>query len=152
MPQSCFKVYVHIVFHIKRRSPSIDVYDRPNLHTYISELFKQHQCSPIIINGVGDHVHCLVTLGRMAKELANIVGEVKRRSSIWLKNLSPSYKHFYWQGGYGVFSIAYKDLQPVINYIKNQEEHHKQTSTFDEMKQLYLKNGGEVDPTHFFSE
>ena len=145
MAQSLSKILLHVVFHKKRSSPEIKAEDRSQLFVYLSKLLEQESCNTIIINGVADHVHCLIALERTAGNIANIIGSIKRKSSIWLKTISPHYRNFYWQGGYGIFSIAHKDLQVLFQYILNQEQHHMSINTYDEMLRLCRKNGAEVD-------
>ena len=67
--------------------------------------------------------------------------EVKRTSSGWVKELSPKLANFHWQGGYGAFSVSQSDLQEVIRYIENQEEHHKRV-TFQDEYRAFLKAYG----------
>ncbi len=146
MAQSLSKILIHVVFHKKRSSPEIRQADRSQLYVYLSKLLEQESCNAIIVNGVADHVHCLIALERTAGNIANVIGSIKRKSSMWLKTISSYYKDFYWQGGYGVFSIAHKDLQVLFQYILNQEKHHMAVSTYDEMIRLCRKNGAEADP------
>lgn len=80
-------------------------------------------CSPIIINGPGDHVHALFTLGKTVA-IADVVEDLKRSSSKWIKTLGSDYLGFYWQRGYGVFSVSVSNLGSAKKYILNQEEHH----------------------------
>lgn len=152
MSQSYFQVYLHVVFHVKSRYVQIDELDRPKLHMFMVEAFKKHHCYSKIINGVGDHVHCLLGIGRTSKDLSSIIGEVKRRSSLFLKGLSSRYRMFYWQGGYAAFSLAHKDCPAVYNYIATQDEHHRRVSSLSEMMRLCEKNGLSFDAEQFLNE
>jgi putative transposase len=85
MPQSLAKILVHTVFSTKERRPfPRDENLRAELHAYLGDILKQHDCQPIVIGGVADHVHILSTLARTS-DAATMVKEVKRGSSLWLK-------------------------------------------------------------------
>ena len=65
-----------------------------------------------------------------------MVKEVKRGSSLWLKNKGPDLRQFAWQNGYGIFSIGFSQLASVHDYIERQEEHHRKVSFQDEFRLL----------------
>ena len=89
------------------------------------------------MGGVEDHVHILC---RHSKNIAvaAFLGELKRDSSKWVKQQDTCLADFHWQGGYGAFSIGYSQVNDLINYIENQEAHHK-TKTFQEEYRELLK-------------
>src|SRR5204863_1620267 len=106
MAQSLAKILVHTVFSTKDRRPFLrDRALREELHRYLGGILTNHDCQPIIVGGVEDHVHLLFALSRTC-EPAEIVKELKRGSSIWLKTKSPDLRIFAWQNGYGIFSIG----------------------------------------------
>src|SRR5438445_2982269 len=85
MPQSLAKILVHTVFSTKDRRPFLrDKSHREELHRYLGGILTNHDCQPLIIGGVEDHVHILSTLARTC-QAAEMVKEVKRGSSLWLK-------------------------------------------------------------------
>ena len=138
MAQSLSKMIVHTVFSTKDRHPFLrDQPLREELHRYIGGILTNLDCQPIIVDGVDDHVHMLSTLSRTC-EAANLVKEVKRGSSIWLKTKKPDLHQFAWQNGYGIFSIGYSQVETVRNYIAGQEEHHRKISFQDEFR-AFLK-------------
>jgi hypothetical protein len=71
--------------------------------------------------------------------VADLVKELKRSSAIWLKANDPQYSDFSWQSGYGIFSIAFSQIEAVRTYISNQEEHHRTMSYKDEVLALLKK-------------
>jgi REP element-mobilizing transposase RayT len=88
MPQSLAKILVHTVFSTKDRRPFLR--DRPfreELHRYLGGILANHGCQPLLVGGVEDHVHILSTLARTC-QAAEMVKEVKRGSSLWLKSRS----------------------------------------------------------------
>ena len=138
MPQSLSAVYGHLIFSTKERRPFLrDSIKRSELHAYIGGVSKQLDCVPILIGGVQDHVHVLARIGRTIAH-ADWVKELKRVSSLWLKQQGPDYSEFQWQAGYGLFSVSQSNLDPVQEYIANQEEHHRKL-TFQEEFRLFLQ-------------
>ena len=137
MPQSLVKNYVHIVFSTKNRQPFIDQSIKEELHAYLGGTCKELGCPVLAVGGVEDHVHILCTLSRNMA-LSELVGKVKANSSKWIKTKGEQYANFYWQNGYGAFSVNPTETEVVIKYIQNQEEHHKKR-TFQEEYRLFLK-------------
>lgn len=131
MAQSLCKIYLHIIFHVKTTSPTIDVEYLERLHSYIGSLVNTTGCQVLCVGGTEDHVHALVMFSK-TETVAHVVEEMKRNSSRWIKKFSPSYEKFAWQGGYGVFSVSQSQVDTMVAYIKNQVEHHKKQSFRDE--------------------
>jgi putative transposase len=145
MPQSLAKILVHTVFSTKDRHPFLrDKLLREELHRYLGGILTNLDCQPIIIGGVEDPVHILSTLSRTSAA-AEMVKEVKRGSSLWLKTKSPDLKDFDWQNGYGVFSIGNSQVEVVRNYIAGQEEHHRKVSFQDEFREFLKRYEIEYD-------
>jgi REP element-mobilizing transposase RayT len=145
MPQSLARILVHTVFSTKDRRPFLrDAAVREELHRYLGGILANHDCQPIIVGGVADHVHLLSTLSRTGTP-AEMVKEVKRGSSLWLKTRSPDLQEFAWQNGYGIFSIGASQVEAVRRYIGGQEEHHRRMSFEHEFRQLLRRYGIEFD-------
>lgn len=145
MPQSLAKLLVHIVFSTKERRPFLN--DRPlrdELHAYLGGILTNLDCPPLIIGGVADHVHLLTTLAR-TRAAADVVKEVKRGSSIWLKTATPSLAQFAWQTGYGIFSIGASQIPAVRRYIAGQEQRHRRITFQDEFRTLLARYEVEYD-------
>ena len=137
MPQSLAKILVHTVFSTKERRPFLrDVKLRDELHHYAGGILKKLDCQPVIVGGVEDHVHLLASLSRTC-QVAEMVKEVKRGCSLWIKERDPGLRDFAWQTGYGVFSIGFSQIEEVRKYITTQEEHHRKVSFQDELR-LFL--------------
>jgi putative transposase len=106
VPQSLAKILVHTIFSTKDRRPFLrDKSIRDELHRYMGGILTNLDCQPIIIGGVEDHVHLLCALSRTCNA-SEMVKEVKRGSSLWLKSKSPELAEFAWQNGYGIFSVG----------------------------------------------
>jgi len=145
MPQSLAQIYVHIVFSTKHRQPFLtDKKLRDECHAYLAGTCKRRGSTSIIVGGVADHVHILCTLSR-EESVSVLVRELKRESSKSLKEKSPALRNFYWQAGYGAFSVSPAHVAVLKQYIRNQEEHHRQESFQDEFRRLLRKYGVEYD-------
>ena len=137
MPQSLSKVYVHITFSTKHREKFIDETIQERLFEYLGGICKGLECYPVQIGGYLDHVHILCTLSRKITQ-AMLLEQLKKESSKWIKTIHLNYAKFYWQNGYGIFSVNPTEIQTVTQYIQNQKEHHK-TRTFQEEFRAFLK-------------
>lgn len=104
MPQSLIKNYIHIIYSTKNRMPLIDENIEDELHFYIGGICKNLQCNPIVVGGYKDHVHILCLLSKKIA-LMKLLEEIKSHSSKWIKTKGKAYDGFYWQSGYGAFSI-----------------------------------------------
>jgi len=136
MPQSLAKILLHTVFSTKERRPFLrDRGLREELHRYLGGILSQLDCQPIIVGGTEDHVHLLSVLSRTCQP-AEMVKEVKRGSSLWIKGRDPTLGDFCWQNGYGIFSIGFSQMTDVRDYIARQEAHHRKASFQEEFRAL----------------
>jgi putative transposase len=140
MSQSFVKFYSHIVFHTKNNINSIREEIEDELYSYIGGILKSYKSLPIQIGGTSDHLHILCTLPKTIS-LADLVEQVKKSSSKWIKSKGLEYTNFYWQDGYGGFSVSNSQLDVVINYIRNQKTHHHKFKFIDEYKRLLDEYG-----------
>ena len=136
MPQSLSKILLHVVFSTKERRPFLrDHTLRDEMHKYIGGILKERDCPPIVVGGVEDHVHVLCALARTCAP-AEMVKEMKRSSSLWIKSRCSEERDFAWQHGYGIFSIGYSQLEDVRRYIAEQEQHHAKVTFQEEFRRL----------------
>ena len=136
MPQSLAQIYLHIVFSTKYRVPFLaDRALREESHTYLGGTCRNLDSPSLIVGGVEDHVHVLCRLGKVWS-VSELVRELKRESSKWLKEQSSDLSSFFWQGGYGAFSISPGHVKGLTDYIANQEEHHKKETFQEEFRRL----------------
>ncbi|RZK11771.1 MAG: IS200/IS605 family transposase [Flavobacterium sp.] len=127
MPQSLSYNYMHLVFSTKNREPNIHTDIEQKLYEYMAGICKNLESTAIQIGGYTDHIHILFLLSKKIT-LIKFVEEVKKSSSKWIKTQGTQYSNFYWQGGYGAFSVNPKQVEIVKNYILNQKEHHSKKS------------------------
>src|SRR5687768_7415821 len=131
MAQSLSRLWTHLIFSTKHRYPFLaDKIIRAEMHAYLAHMFRTHGCETHIVGGVDDHVHALFALTR-THPIATVIKEVKRTSSIWIKQTSRKFSKFHWPGGYAAFSVSQSNLAKAIRYSENQEEHHKRMSFQD---------------------
>jgi REP element-mobilizing transposase RayT len=130
MSQSLSKVYVHITFSTKNRYPFIDDNIKEELWNYIGGICKALECEPLRVGGHNDHIHICCLLSKKMTQI-KLLEEVKKESSKWIKTKDKKYSKFYWQDGYGIFSVNPYEVEKVVKYIENQHEHHKKC-TFKE--------------------
>jgi REP element-mobilizing transposase RayT len=102
------------------------------------------ECPVLQVGGVADHVHILCRLGKTIA-IPELLAGLKRESSKWAKQRDKSLGAFYWQDGYGAFSVSPSHVEPLIAYIKNQVEHHHHESFQDEFRRRCKKYRVELD-------
>ena len=107
-------------------------------HSYLAGILNKRGAAAILVGGTSNHVHILCLQSK--KELIRkTIGEIKRASTLWLKDKSPLLSKFHWQNGYGVFSVRESNVEIVRKYILTQEEHHKISSYEDEFRSFLKK-------------
>jgi putative transposase len=144
MAQSLAKLYVHLIFSTKNRQPNLADDIRPDLHDYFGGILRDLACPAIEVNTEPDHAHILLLLARTAT-LSEVVANVKRGSTTWLKSHGGAYSEFHWQAGYGAFSVSQSALVEVRAYIRNQREHHRRLSFQDEFRAFLRRHGVAFD-------
>lgn len=149
MGQSLVKNYVHITFSTKYRVRSIREDIQEELFSYLGGICKNLECYPIQIGGYLDHVHILCNLSKKIA-LMKLLQEVKSHSSAWMKTKGEDLKNFYWQDGYGAFSVNPREVEIVKKYIQNQKEHHSKKSYQDELRAFLKKYEVEYDERYIW--
>ena len=138
MPQSLSSILVHLIFSTKNREPFISTAIEQELHPYMAKIFRELRSPSLTIGGTDDRVHILFSLGRTI-EVAELVKEVKSESSKWIKSKGKEFENFYWQRGYGAFSIGQSQVTAVKRYIARQKVHHQRVTFQDEYRK-FLKS------------
>jgi REP-associated tyrosine transposase len=144
MPQSLVKNLLHLAFSTKNRQPSIPKEHSAGLFAYMAGICKSWDSPALIIGGVEDHVHLLISLSKNYA-LKKTVEEVKKGSSKWMKSDGPRNPNFYWQAGYGAFAVSCSNASAVKRYLERQEAHHKKMTFQDELRALFRKHEIEFD-------
>ena len=142
MGQSLAQIYLHVVFSTKLSKPYLQNRDlQAELHAYLAGACRNLDSPSLQIGGIEDHVHVLCQLSKTIS-ISELVRELKRESSKWLK---PTIATFQWQQGYGAFSVSPSHVDGLKDYIRNQQEHHTTETFQDELRRLLRKYGVEFD-------
>ena len=145
MANTFVKNDLHIIFHTKAQSTDVLDNDLARLHQYIGGIVKGLGAVLIEVGGTNDHVHLICSLPK-TMALADFMRTVKTESSRWIKSLNQHYYGaFAWQEGYAAYSVSTSVLPKVIQYIRNQQEHHKVRTFMDEYKAFLKANGIDYD-------
>lgn len=145
MSQSLSNLIVHLVFSTKHRKPFLrDESLRDEMNRQLGGTSKTLECPPVVVGGVEDHVHILARQARTIT-VADWVKELKRVTSLWIKERDTKLRDFQWQAGYGAFSVSQSNADEVVKYIKDQKEHHKHFDFQTEYRELLERHGIEYD-------
>jgi REP element-mobilizing transposase RayT len=127
---------------------TIDCSNAKQLFSYIGGIIKNKNSHLYRINGVENHLHILTGI-HPSIALADFIRDLKVSSSVWMKNsgLFPLFSG--WSDRYGAFTCSYSDAGDIIEYIKNQQEHHKKEVFEDEYRNLILLSGISIDEKYF---
>ncbi len=132
------QIYIQVVFAVHGRENLIKNEGRDDLYKYITGIVKNHEQKLIVIGGISNHIHILLSI-KPNIALSDLVREIKANSSRFVTERKFVKGKFYWPEGFGAFSYSYSQLDAVVRYIENQEEHHAQKSFKDEYSG-FLKN------------
>ena len=145
MSQSLSNILIHIVFSTKDRAPFLRDPDiRSQMHAQLGGTSKSLNCPTLIVGGVEDHIHLLARESRTIA-LSDWVKELKRVTSIWIKEMSPQFETFAWQAGYGAFSVSQSQSGRVVKYILEQERHHRKKDFKTEFREFLERHEIEYD-------
>jgi putative transposase len=134
------RLIYHLVWSTKHRHPAFFGDDRRAMHAYLYGILKAKDCHVFRIGGVEDHVHILLAVHQDTR-LSDLVRELKSSSSKWIRSSGKFPEFEWWQPGLGMFTVSWNDTERLIDYIKNQEEHHKKETFLDEYRRLLHEAG-----------
>jgi putative transposase len=123
MPGTFSQIYIRYVFAVKGRQNLIHKKFEEEVYKYISGIVSGKEQKFLAVNGMPDHIHVLVGL-KPAMRISNLVRDIKNNSSNFINERGWLKQKFSWQDGYGVFSYSESNYGKVIDYIKNQKQHH----------------------------
>lgn len=134
MANTYTQIHIQFVFAVKYRDGLIQSSFKAELYQYISGILKPHNHKLLAINGMPDHIHIFIGM-RPTQSISDLMQDIKGNSSKWINEKKFLKVKFEWQEGFGDFSYSKSHVNKVIDYIKNQEVHHKKETFRDE----YLK-------------
>ena len=138
------QIIYHIIFGPKNHQKTITANYRQELYKYFRGILKNKKCHLYRMGGSSDHIQIVTHLHPLIS-LASVVKDIKIASSVFVreKNLFPIFTG--WQDGYAGFACSFKDKDRLIEYVKNQEEHHKTITFREELIELLIEQGIEFD-------
>jgi putative transposase len=131
MANTYSQIYIQTVFAVDGRLSLIQPEFKEELYKYVTGIVRNNKQKLIAINGMSDHVHILIGL-KPAMALADLVRDIKADSSDFINRKKWVRGRFSWQEGYGAFSYGHSQLDTIIRYIQNQEQHHRRRTFKDE--------------------
>lgn len=140
MAHSFVRNYIHLIYSTKNRERYLRSDIRKRLWDYTNGIIRNVKSDPIEVNGHEEHCHILFQL-HPTLTLSKAVQTIKANTSKWLSETYPELHEFSWQEGYAGYSVSSSQVNKVIEYIQNQEEHHKRVS-FQEEYIAFLKAYG----------
>ncbi len=141
--------YFHCIFSTKERRKLITPPLRERLWPFLGGIARQNKMTALIIGGVEDHVHILLSLPA-TMPISKAMQLIKGGSSKWIHETFPEQRLFAWQEKYGAFSVSVSQLEIITDYIKNQEEHHRTKSFQEEFLALLKKHRIEYDERYLW--
>ncbi len=138
------RILIHIVFSTKNRGSMISQEIEPELYAYVGGICRRLGSPLLDMGGTADHVHLLVSLAKTIS-VSDLLLNVKRDSSKWVKEQQNSALRFGWQDGYFAFSIGESGVDPLRKYIAKQKEHHALMDFKEEMRLFLRKYGVDWD-------
>ena len=115
----------------------------------MAPILRNHDCPTLQIGGAPDHIHALFAFSKNSS-IAEVVYEVKRGSSKWIKTLGQEFKRFHWQSGYGAFSVSQSHVEQVRRYVLRQEQHHRKISFQDEYREFLRRYEVQFDERYIW--
>ena len=138
------QILYQIVFSTRNRKKTLHEVNRNELYKYIHGIIENKNCHLYLINGVSDHLH-FVTHLHPSISLASLIKDIKLATTSYIKKQSLFLDFDGWQDGYGAFTYSYGAKNNLIEYVKNQEEHHKIRTFKEEYLELLNEHGIEFD-------
>jgi REP element-mobilizing transposase RayT len=151
MANTYTQIHIQVVFAVQNRECIIGKVWADELYKYISGIINNNQHKVLAINGMPDHVHILIGM-RPTQALSALMQDIKGDSSKWINQKGFVNGKFSWQEGYGAFSYSKSHVNALIDYIKNQEKHHRKKTFIEEYDELLKKFEIEYDNRFIFKQ
>ncbi len=142
MSQTYYKIWVHLIWATKERQPLMQKEAREKIQRHIREKAIKEGYHIEAINGIADHLHCLISLNPRFS-ISEVMNKLKGESSHWINSEKITRGRFAWQGGFAAFSVSASQVGTVRNYICNQENHHRKISFAEEADKFVKFYGAE---------
>ncbi|MBI2968489.1 MAG: IS200/IS605 family transposase [Bacteroidetes bacterium] len=149
MANTYTQIHIQSIFAVQNRLCLIQNHWRDELYKYITGIVQGHNHKMLAINGISSHIHLFFGF-RPTQSLSGLMQDVKEYSSKWINQRKLIRGRFSWQEGYGAFSYNKSEVPTIINYVRNQQEHHKKVSFIEEYKEILQEFGIEYDERYIF--
>ena len=149
MANTYSNLFYHFVFSTKGRVDLIAPQIEDRVWAYIGGIARKHDLTALKVGGIENHIHALI-MAKPIQSPSQIAQWLKGESSKWIHETFPELSAFAWQDGYGVFSVSKSNVPEVIEYIKNQREHHTSQSFEDEYTSILKLHGIDPDERYIF--
>jgi len=149
MANTYTQIHIQTVFSVQNRECIILKSWKDELYKYIAGIVQNNNHKLLAINGIPDHVHLLFGL-RPTQSLSDLMQDIKGSSSKWINEKRFVRGKFSWQEGYGAFSYSKAELTKVLNYIDNQQTHHKKKTFTEEYLEMLKEFEIEYDERYVF--
>ena len=151
MANTYTQLYVQFVFAVQNRRSLIKNEWKDELYKYITGIVQNNKHKLIAINGVANHIH--IFIGYQPHQLIpDLLQDIKGSSSGWINQKGFTTSKFNWQEGYGAFSYSHSQIDRVVKYIMNQEQHHKKKTFKAEYLELLNKFNIEFDERYILRD
>ena len=121
------------------------------MHKYITGIVQHYNHKIVAINAMPDHVHVLIGM-RPTQTVSDLMQDIKSGSSKWINESKLVKGKFEWQEGYGAFSYSSSQIDDVVKYIENQEEHHRKRTFREEYVDFLQKFKVDYDERYVFHD
>lgn len=149
MPSTYTNLIYHIVFSTKQRLPLISADLQDELYRYIGGIIRGEGGTLLEIGGTADHIHILAKL-KPSKSISEMLNRIKANSSKWANEEKMEIRKFGWQEGYSAFTVSESKVHAVKEYIRNQEQHHRQQDYKQEIEALLERHGVNYDEQYLW--
>ena len=149
MTHTYTQLLYHLVWSTKERQPFIAKDFQSTLYEYMAGVFRSLKCHCILIGGMPDHVHVCIEMLPILN-ISEVMRTVKVSTSKWIRQNFSVGRDFEWQEGYGAFSVSASNKNALLQYIKNQEEHHSKYDFREEFLLLLQKHGVQYDEKYLW--
>jgi REP element-mobilizing transposase RayT len=149
MANTYSNLFYHIVFSTKNREDFIAPEIEGRVWAYIGGVARKHRMAALQVGGIENHIHALI-LAPPVIAPSKIAQWIKGDSSKWVHGEFPYIRGFAWQDGYGIFTVSKSAVPKVIDYIRNQREHHLGQSFEDEYLEMLKLHGIDYDERFLF--
>jgi putative transposase len=150
MAQTLVCLMTHVIFSTRNREPSITPEVEPELFAYIGGILKNNESRLLNAGGTKDHIHLLISQSKNIA-LSSLMKDVKKDSSSWIKTKGREFRNFYWQDGYGAFSVGRHDVPALKQYLAGQKEHHRKRTFQEDLIQFLDEYQIEYDERYLWN-